>query len=378
MRLKSLRLSLLNLSGNFILNNNKKRRLYWSAISKAIDLKLPFVAYSLPGSSKINFFAQKSDVIDVPGVYDKRFIITPWIGHKSLTITADLDSNDVIKLTETETNEDDTNVTSSITPSTSYSRYCRILNEIIERLKQSGGKCVISRVESYNFMEGITSGRISEIAIKILSDFVDEFAYIFYHPRLGLWIAASPELLLKANMITGKFDTMALAGTRPATREPKAWDEKNINEHHYVSEYIKECLNGFNLTYNFTPQSTLSTGRIEHIVTRFSGKMRNVEPTELVRTLHPTPAIAGIPVNDALSMIAEYEEHPRDCYCGTVTLETVKESLTYVNLRCVHITPQSAIFYGGGGITGASVPDEEWRESARKIASLMPYIFPTE
>ena len=62
---------------------------------------------------------------------------------------------------------------------------------------------------------------------------------LYYHPDYGLWMGASPELLVSEH--NGIFKTVALAGTKPDTGESTsqiAWSQKEIEEQAMVSRYI--------------------------------------------------------------------------------------------------------------------------------------------
>lgn len=364
--LKLLKRSLLSL----LAGSNRKIELSKKAIVKALSTGVPFVAYSLPSTSTINFFADCGETISP---VNTQFSITPWGAKSSAIIKARCNVPDFLAA-----NVDCVRgISPKLQPSTSYMSYSNSVAHLIEELKQGGGKCVISRIESYNVMSGLTPEDIAEIAVKVLTDFDKEFAYIFHHPEVGTWLAASPEKLFFVDKSTGKFQTIALAGTRAASTNEK-WDTKNINEQAYVADFIDNILRSTRVSFTKKAPTTLSAGKIEHIVTSFEGILNGGDASELINKLHPTPAIAGFPKSKALMQINEFENHQRRCYSGLVTLETPKLLLSYVNLRCAEISTDSVAFYAGGGITADSEVDAEWRECARKMSTLMPYFFPTE
>ena len=47
---------------------------------------------------------------------------------------------------------------------------------------------------------------------KLVNSYPTAFTYCWFHPKIGLWMGATPEQLLKAN--GNEFQTVALAGTQ--------------------------------------------------------------------------------------------------------------------------------------------------------------------
>ncbi|MDE6026945.1 MAG: chorismate-binding protein, partial [Muribaculaceae bacterium] len=76
---------------------------------------------------------------------------------------------------------------------------------------------------------------LADSLISLGTSFPDAMVFCFFTPQSGLWIGASPELLLQKS--DDSLFTMALAGTRLADTQ-KAWDEKNIEEQKMVANYI--------------------------------------------------------------------------------------------------------------------------------------------
>ena len=57
--------------------------------------------------------------------------------------------------------------------------------------------CVFNLLEVYN---------------KLMNQYPNAYVYVWFHPKVGLWMGATPETLLKVS--DNDFKTMALAGTR--------------------------------------------------------------------------------------------------------------------------------------------------------------------
>jgi menaquinone-specific isochorismate synthase len=117
---------------------------------------------------------------------------------------------------------------------------------------------------------------------------------------------ATPELLVSLN---GKrLETMALAGTaRQDDREVFAVDEKEIREHEYVAQtLVAKLLELGNLERR--PRGILDLGSIVHFLTLIGVDLQQpLTPDELVRRLHPTPALGPLPrTTETLAMLAAW------------------------------------------------------------------------
>ena len=87
----------------------------------------------------------------------------------------------------------------------------------------------------------------------------------------------------------------------------------------------------------------------------------------LINSLHPTPAICGIPKSVATDFILKYEGYNRAYYSGYLGELNMNDSTNlFVNLRCMQIENNMAAIYVGGGITNESIPENEWLETVSK------------
>ena len=182
---------------------------------------------------------------------------------------------------------------------------------------------------------------------------------------------SSPELLLKSDLSTGEFETMSLAGTRPASEAGLQWDEKNMNEQHIVTEYICDTLRGLGLSYEVCGLETVTNGRVQHLRNIIKG-MGVDNPQSVAASLSPTPALGGFPVKEALADIETLELQPRRCYGGFLSIDTTDAYRAYVNLRCCQFDMRCYCLYAGGGITPMSNPEAEWDETVAKLSRLLP------
>ncbi len=95
----------------------------------------------------------------------------------------------------------------------------------------------------------------------------------------------------------------------------------------------------------------------------------------MIRRLHPTAAICGLPRQKAFEFIRMYEGYSRQYYTGflgEVNYPEPGSTSLMVNLRCMQLFPKEkkAWVYVGGGITSSSLPEKEWEETQAKSETM--------
>ena len=204
------------------------------------------------------------------------------------------------------------------------------------------------------------------------------FCSLVSAPGAGTWLGATPEILVQVTE-DGQFCTMALAGTQPLVpgRKPNEaiWRQKEIEEQALVARYIVNCFKQLRLReYHETGPRTVAAGDLLHLRTDFAVDLRCVPfptlGTDMLRLLHPTSAVGGMPRQAALEFIRQHEGYDRAYYSGflgPVNLPTPGAARLYVNLRCFQLRPREAILYAGTGLTIDSDPAREWQETELKL-----------
>lgn len=326
------------------------------AITHCIQHGVAFAAYRLPGRS-VCFMAD-----DFSGKNTgNKFTIKPWEYSGDITINSVFDEYQVTEAVVRAFSYP------SIQRATDLNEYLTGVHQVIDTLKDNGGKTVISRI--VNIETDLTAESIPAHAEALFDRFTDALGFLYYHPACGLWLGATPEILLEADH-AGHFSTMALAGTK---KDNSPWDNKNLTEHAMVVDYISDKLQNLDANFDKESQSELAYGNIRHLCTRFriSGPVRNA--IEIANALNPTPAVCGTPPDAAKKMITATEKHERRCYAGYIAVSDPEGFHAYVNLRCAEIflTDHKASLYAGGGITAQSIPEDELIETQSKTASLI-------
>ena len=201
-------------------------------------------------------------------------------------------------------------------------------------------------------------------------------------PGAGTWLGASPEILAEVTA-DGFFRTMALAGTQPAVagQVPQAaiWRQKEIEEQALVARYIVSCFKQLRLRdYHEEGPRTVAAGQLLHLRTDFEVDFKNVPHpaalgTDMLRLLHPTSAVGGMPRLAALAFLAQHEGYDRAYYSGflgPVNVAAPGIARLFVNLRCLQLRATEAILYAGTGLTIDSDPAREWQETELKMQTV--------
>lgn len=229
-------------------------------------------------------------------------------------------------------------------------------------------KIVLSRIISFP-QQGLT-------AESIYSTYNEKFpnaaVFAFTDENDAQWVGATPELLFKKRGLA--YTTISLAGTRKAGSSEK-WGAKEIQEQNLVTEFIQHELKKLGAEKVICGEiQTRNAGSIEHLCNEisfeFSGDWKNV-----IKALHPTPAICGMPRNEAREIIQQIEPHDREYYTGLIGIEQGENVDIYVILRCLKIEDSKLHVFVGAGITEDSIPDLEARETRWKAESLTDVIF---
>ncbi len=212
----------------------------------------------------------------------------------------------------------------------------------------------------------------------LLSKYPNAFVNFFHLPGVGTWLGASPEILIETR--EDHFYTMSLAGTQPASGDNPiksvAWTQKEIEEQALVSRYIVDCFKKIRLReYEEHGPKTVQAGSLLHLRSDFKVDMKATNFPQLgsvmLKLLHPTSAVSGMPRQAALNYIAENEKFDRSFFAGFLGPVNIgNETSIYVNLRTASLSGSKATVYAGAGITEDSDPRKEWEETELKCENI--------
>lgn len=188
-------------------------------------------------------------------------------------------------------------------------------------------------------------------------------------PQAGTWLTATPEILLSGS---GRFwQTMALAGTMPYSDKVR-WSDKNIQEQRYVATYVTEVLEHYTSDFTEHGPRTVRAAHLAHLRSDFHFTLSNTDRVgELIQALHPTPAVCGLPKDEARQFILANEHHDRRYYSGFMGPLSLHDTThLYVTLRCMQLFNCHCRLYAGGGILPESNEQLEWQETEAKLDTM--------
>ncbi len=338
---------------------------------------LPFVLYCKPNSDKITgLFQQNDNLLNVNNFAEKGFVFASFDGSNTFLIP----ENQAEKIS-TEFQKKEIIVSEIQFKSHQESvknQFKDLVSKGIQAIENNEfKKVVLSRNETldlFNF-DLITAFE------NMIHLYPTTFVYCFYHPKVGTWLGATPEQLLKAN--DTEFRTMALAGTQKDKGSNEViWQKKEQEEQQFVTDYIVEKLKNVASEVVISKPYSLKAGSIWHIKTDISGTLKSSSDLQqVILLLHPTPAVCGFPKDKSKSFILKNENYDRTFYTGFLgELNMENKTDLFVNLRCMEIKIDSkskiskAHLFMGCGITKDSIPEKEWEESVNKSSTMKKII----
>lgn len=353
-----------------------------SVIDELIRRKRPFALYRIPGEEAPRFLMQQEGSVRL--VYDiealneqKGFVIAPFRVSRECPIV--LIQPDVFSLDEVHSldadNADDGDffrLRSQLNPRhprlKDYTACFTLFSDALR--KKTFDKLVLSR--------SLTLPKEDEFSpaaafYRACARYIYSYVYLCYTPQTGVWLGSTPEIILSGEQ--GTWNTVALAGTQSLQNGelPQEWDDKNREEQGYVSTYIRNQLLSLGIRPAENGPYPAYAGALSHLKTDFRFQLPNANQLgNLLNLLHPTPAVCGLPKEEAYQFILQNEGYDRRYYSGFIGwLNPDGQTDLYVNLRCMHIDDDSLTLYAGGGLLASSELEDEWQETEKKLQTML-------
>ncbi len=216
-----------------------------------------------------------------------------------------------------------------------------------------------------------------EILKRLKKNHSNTCRYVWKRNSKDILFGASPEKLFS---FTKPILTLeALAGTISTNSNSKKLlkSNKDLKEHNYVTQHLIKCLEVSKIK-NFKKSDTRvnSFGDISHLQTLIFSKVDNLCPFELLKNLHPSPAVCGYPKNVALDWINTLESFPRGNYASPMGWVDASGNASFLlAIRGARYIEENIEFTAGSGIVSGSVLDKEIDEIKLKFESIVKQIF---
>lgn len=235
----------------------------------------------------------------------------------------------------------------------------------------------IAAIQNGDFDKVVLSRKIvlkEQIALvatfqNLIATYPTAFRYLFFHPKIGLWMGATPEQLVTINQ--NQFETVALAGTQLFS-ESIIWTTKEIEEQQFVTDFIVSEIASKVENLVVSEPKTIKAGNLAHLKSVISGQLTaDFIGLDLITHLHPTPAVCGFPKESALDFILNNEAFDRTYYSGFLgEYNSNNQTDLFVNLRCLEVENNVVNIYVGCGITKDSNPEMEFLETENKSMTM--------
>lgn len=357
-------------------------------VNNHYDRDLPMVVFSYPNNPEIHVWLQDND-----NLYESRefkeegFVFAPF-DLESPSVILPKDKARILTA-EGSTSLDESFQVQKSNDESDADVYQNLIKKAIETIQSSDlSKVVLSRSIH------IDKPDVSPVLLfeRLFHKYHNAFTYLWYHPKVGLWLGATPEKLL--SLKRNQLKTVALAGTLPID-SGQDWSSKEIKEQQLVTDFIVSELEPVAAKVSYDEPGTSFAGKLKHLKTEITASLKteHCSLSEVIYKLHPTPAVCGFPKDLARKFIYDNESYDRGFYTGflgvinettttsrstqkrntenKVFRSVVKSSELYVNLRCMEIEKEGIIVYVGGGIVSGSEPLQEWLETVEKSGTMM-------
>ena len=311
------------------------------------EQQLPFALFCKPNSDRIVGVFQKNDhLYFLDNFEEKGFVFAPF----------DSDEIPFIPLEHSDVYVENVNSTDYYFEKKIPTIHNAISNDFFEGIVAKA----IKAISEDKFLKVVLSRKeeiemsdfdIEKTMNKMIGLYSNAFKYCFFHSKIGMWFGASPEQLLKTK--GNALMTVALAGTQLATSAKTIiWNDKEKKEQQLVTDFIVENLEHLSKEVTISSPYNFNAGNLWHIKTDISAQLKSKKSLKkIIKALHPTPAVCGLPKNESRAFILENEGYDREYYSGFlgelnidfITFRTLQTDL-FVNLRCMKIAKKKYNF----------------------------------
>ncbi len=341
-----------------------------ASIQDLLRINRSFVFYRKNNGENVTSWVQNNSELYTTELYvEKGFVFAPF--HKQQQSILFPFSKSQVSLYKTPSSKNEVGISDSLTDEKeAQSKHIRLVQKAIDFIRKGNvNKVVISR----SFNKPFERDQIGILFEALLVAYPTAFVYFWHHPKVGLWMGATPEKLFCLN--DDSFATMALAGTQLYSDEI-IWTNKEKEEQQWVTDYITDKLLPIVSHLEISKSYTEKAGHLAHIRTDIKGSLTNhISLKDLILRMHPTPAVCGFPRSVAKDFILGNENYNREFYTGFLgEINSNNKSELYVNLRCMQLKNTHATLYVGGGITKDSIAENEWEEIQNKAQVLGKFL----
>jgi menaquinone-specific isochorismate synthase len=259
-----------------------------------------------------------------------------------------------------------------------YENFTAKVTKVLSKIRAKEiSKIVVAHSLEINYQE---SFNVVESLANLRKNHPDCYIFSISNKQENYFIGASPERLLSIQ--DRQLVTDALAGSAPRgdsdfedqfLGETLLNSEKEKREHDAVSDFIIQSLSKLELTPKKASLQLLKLSNIQHLWTPIYAYISShLKPLEIIEQLHPTPAVAGVPIDIACEEIKRGENFDRSLYAAPLGWIDFQGNCEFiVGIRSALIQGNKARLYAGAGIVAGSDPQQELTEIKLKFQALL-------
>ena len=224
----------------------------------------------------------------------------------------------------------------------------------------------------------------ADLVIALWEENHGSHVFLFEPAPGAVVVGAAPETI--ATVVNGVVKATAVAGsarvgadsveTAQLARELFN-SEKDRAEHDFVVRDMVARLKALGCTVQRDVEPhVLALARIQHLETKIAAEVPSgTSLLDILASLHPTPAVCGIPRSVALSVLTEGEVFDRGWYAGPVGwFDAGGKGIFVPALRSAVSSGDRWRLFAGAGILPGSDPALEWEETELKFRPVLSAI----
>lgn len=180
------------------------------------------------------------------------------------------------------------------------------------------------------------------------------------------FIGLTPEVLY--NKKGRNIEIMALAGTASLERACDLWRMKEQREFAIVKDFIYSQMQNLCKTICWTPDIIRPVSTLFHLSRIYRGRLRSTtRDRDIIKKLHPTPAISGFPQIESIDLITKIEPFYRGWYASPIGYVSSQKTQMYIAIRSALARENTLHIFSGAGIVTDSIAEKEWEELDHKM-----------
>lgn len=229
-------------------------------------------------------------------------------------------------------------------------------------------------------LESSNNFNIIESLANLRQKHPDCYIFLVSNNKEDYFIGASPERLLSIQDHQLVTDALAGSSARGDNDSDDQFygevllnSDKEKREHDAVTNFIIQCLSELELSPKKASLQLLKLSNIQHLWTPIYAQISShLKPLQIISKLHPTPAVAGVPIKIACEEIKNQETFDRSLYAAPLGwIDTNGNCEFIVGIRSALIQKNKARLYAGAGIVYGSNPQQELAEIKLKFQALL-------